>query len=190
MGLWEAMRGRTRRVRPDLDSLFALPGAAITLRTAADLTPTGSGSVCFRAAEGQGFRHTLDEVIALLDADPAAPDVRTDVDSFGYTWLTVERSPDDVAGVCTDLHAVNSALEGQGFGPGLLCTLLPLRGPAGERVGLVYLYKQGTFYPFAPGEGQRRDHLLELRVRDAVAGELPWEQDPQRWLAVWGAPGL
>ena len=190
MGIWDALRGRTRSTRPDLDSLFQVPAAAITLQTAAGLVPTGSGSVCFRAAEGAAFRDTRDEVVALLDADPQAPAVRLDVDEFGFTWLTVEQAPDDVAGICTDLHAVNTALEAQGFGPGLLCSLVPFVDAEGHRVGLVYLYRRGTFYPFAQRPGRTRDVLLERRVRDAVGGELPWESDPQRWLAIWGAPGL
>ncbi len=67
---------------------------------------------------------------------------------------------------------------------------MPFTDGSGQRVGLVYLYGRGTFYPFAPTDGRRRDSLLELRVRDALAGELPVEPDVQRWLAVWGAPGL
>jgi hypothetical protein len=190
MGLWDALRGRSRPTKPDLDSLFLVPSAAVALQTAADLRATGSGSVCFRAAEGAAFRDTQSEVVALLDADPEAPDVRLTVDSYGFTWLTVERDPADAAGLCTDLHAVNTALEAQGFGSGLLCSLVVFADGSGQRVGLVYLYGRGTFYPFAPRDGQQRDSLLELRVRDALAGELPVEADVQRWLAVWGAPGL
>ena len=55
---------------------------------------------------------------------------------------------------------------------------------------LVYLYRRGSFYPFAPSGPQQRDNLLEIQVRDALAAELPMEKDLQRWLAVWGAPGL
>lgn len=190
MGFWDALRGRSRPAQPDLDSLFAVPSAAIALQAATDLRPTGSGSVCFRAAEGAAFRDTQAEVVALLDADPQAPDVLLTVDSFGYTWLTVDGDPVDTAGLCTDLHAVNTALEAQGFGSGLLCSLVPFTDSSGQRVGLVYLYGRGTFYPFAPTDDRRRDSLLELRVRDALAGELRVEPDVQRWLAVWGAPGL
>ena len=67
---------------------------------------------------------------------------------------------------------------------------MPFADGGGNRVGLVYLYKQGTFYPFAPRGPQQRDNLLEIQVRDAVAGELPVEKDLSRWLAVWEAPGL
>ena len=53
----------------------------------------------------------------------------------------------------TDLHAVNSTLQDSGFGPTLLCSLVVFADPDGRRLGLVYLFKQGTFYPFAPAEG-------------------------------------
>ncbi len=35
-----------------------------------------------------------------------------------------------------------------------------------------------------------RDNLLELSVRDQLRHELPMEEDLQRWLALWDAPGL
>ncbi len=42
--------------QPNLDALFSLPSAAITLEAATGLVPTGTGSVCFRAAEGRAFQ--------------------------------------------------------------------------------------------------------------------------------------
>jgi hypothetical protein len=57
-------------------------------------------------------------------------------------------------------------------------------------LGLVYLFKRGTFYPFAPLGGERRDTALELRVKSLLAGELRMEDDLGRWFPVWGAPGL
>ena len=191
MGLWDVITGRTRPKQPQLDSLFLVPSAAITLETTLGLRPTGTGSVCFRAASGQAFRQVQADVVELLNADPDAPDVEVSQDEFGFTWLVVHGSPDDPAGLCTDLHAVNTAIEEQGFGPGLLCSLVPFAGTDGRRVGLVYLYKRGSFYAFAPQPGaKQRDNLLEIQLRDTLAGELPMEQDLGRWLAVWGAPGL
>lgn len=193
MGFWDALTGRHRIKGPDLDSLFLVPSAAVTLQTALGLAPAGSGSVCYRAASGEAFRQLQEEVVALLDDDDEAPDVTLTTDSYGFSWLTVTgdgEGLDRVADVCTDLHAVNTTLEAHGFGSGLLCSLVPFADGTGHRVGLVYLYKQGTFYPFAPRGGQQRDNLLEIQVRDAVAGELPVEQDLSRWLAVWDAPGL
>ena len=67
---------------------------------------------------------------------------------------------------------------------------MPFADASGRRVGLVYLYKQASFYAFAPSGPQARDNLLEMQIRDTLTGELPMEQDLSRWLALWGAPGL
>ena len=190
MGFWDVVTGRSRPKQANLDSLFLVPSAAITLETTIGLRPTGEGSVCFRGAAGGAFQQTQDDVVELLNADPEAPDVQVSRDEYGFTWLVARREPDDTAGLCTDLHAVNTSLEGQGFGPGLLCSVVPFADASGRRVGLVYLYKQASFYAFAPTGPQRRDNLLEMQIRDTLAGELPMEQDLSRWLALWGAPGL
>jgi hypothetical protein len=193
VGLWETISGRSRPKRANLDALFLVPSAAITLQTAAGLTPTGDGSVCFRAAVGAGFHETQVDIVALLESAADAPKVRTSTDEFGFTWLQVHRDPDDpegVAGLCTDLHAVNTTLADQGFATGLLCTVVVFGDSAQRRVGLVYLYKKGTFYPFAPTGPQQRDNLLELQVRDTLHAELPIEPELSGWMALWGAPGL
>ncbi len=190
MGFWDAVTGRSRAKANNLDALFNIPSAAITLQTAAGFTPTGVGSVCFRSAAGAAFAQTRDEVVALIREDPQAPQVEVTEDGFGFTWVVVHRSPDDTSGLCTDLHAVNTSLEIQGFASGLLCSVVPFVDPSGRRVGLVYLSKQGTFYAFAPTGENTRDNLLEMTVRDQLTGELPMETDLSRWFALWGAPGL
>lgn len=191
MKLWDVLTGRSKPVSANLDALFALPTASLTLQAAAGFEPTGLGSVCYREAEGAAFAQTETDIVALLDADEG-PAVEKSTDSFGFTWLLVRHDPSDVAGLVTDLHAVNTSLEAQGFGPGLLCSLVGFADASGRRLGLVYLYKQGTFYPFAPqpGAGQRRDNLLEIQVRDLVKNDLPAEPQLNRWMPVWGAPGL
>jgi hypothetical protein len=188
VGFWDSVRGRTTPKAANLDSLFLVPSAAITLQTAAGLEPTGLGAVCYRGAEGSAFSQTQQDVVDLLDSDDDGADVERSVDRFGFTWLVTRQ--DDMSLLCTDLHAVNTSLEAQGFGGGLLCSIVPFAGADGRKVGLVYLYKQGTFYPFAPLDGERRDNLLELQVRDHLAAELPMEPDLRRWMAVWDAPGL
>jgi hypothetical protein len=192
MGFLDSILGRTRPKQADLDALFGVPSAAITLQASLGLRPTGLGSVCYRAAGGAAFAETEAEILTLLRNADDAPEITTSHDEFGYTWLVVDDDPDDVGGLVTDLHAVNTTLESQGFGPGLLCSLVPFEDAAGRRVGLVYLYKQGTFYPFAPqpGGARQRDSLLEINLRETLSGELPVEQQTSRWLALWGAPGL
>jgi hypothetical protein len=192
MSLLDILLGRSKPVAPDLDRLFALPSAAVSLQSAAGFTPTGQGAVCFATVEGAAFEQTHREVRALLDADAGRIPVELRHDSYGYSWLVSHRSPDQLPQLVNDLHAVNSSMEVNGFGPQLLCSLAGFRDDEGRRLALVYLYKRGTFYPFAPlpGDRQQRDNALELRVRAVLAGELPVEDDLGRWFPVWGAPGL
>jgi hypothetical protein len=189
-GFWGALTGRSKPKKANLDSLFLVPSAAITLQTSLGFVPTGTGSVCFRAPDGAAYQQMQADVVALLRDDADKPDVQVHHDDFGFTWLVVDRVDDDVAGLCTDLHAVNAALEEQGYATGLLCSLVPFHDPSGRTAGLVYLYKQGTFYAFAPTGEKARDNLLEIQLRDTLKDELPMEEDLQRWLALWGAPGL
>lgn len=195
MGIFDALFGRSTPKAANLDALFAVPAAALTLQTTLGLTPTGAGAVCYRSALGAGFADAQSDITALLSSGADAPEVSTTEDEYGFTWLTVQRDGEgthDVGGLVTHLHAVNTTLEAEGYGPALLCSLIPFADVAGRRVALVYLYKRGTFYPFAPAlsGGQQRDNVLEFQLRDALARELPLEPDLQRWLAVWGAPGL
>jgi hypothetical protein len=190
VGFLDALLGRTKPVPPKLDQLFALPGAALTLQADADFRPTGSGSVCFRAAEGRAFSDIEKEVSDLLNMDAGSKPVEVSKDTYGFTWLVCRTSPDDAEGLVTNLHAVNSSLESGGFGPQLLCTIMAFRDPGGRSLGLVYLYKRGTFYPFVPLSGERRDNALELQVRGMLGDDLKIEPDLTRWFPVWGAPGL
>jgi PspA associated protein B len=193
VGFLDALLGRTKVKRADLDQLFAVPSAALTLATAG-FDPVGVGSVCFRASEGGAFAQTEAEIRALLDVD-AGPPVELIKDSYGYSWLLVRHDPADMAGLVTDLHAINLSLQDAGFGPSLLCSLIVFEGPVNaehRRLGLVYLYKRGTFYPFVPlpGADQRRDNAVELQVRALLTDDLRIEPDLSRWFPVWGAPGL
>ena len=194
MGFLDTLFGRTKPVQPKLDDLFALPSAALTLEAASGFTPTGSGSVSFRAVEGKTFADITKDVRELLDMSAGKPDgglpVEVTKDTFGYTWVVSSHMSDDLQGLVTDLHAVNSALLDNGFGPQLLCTLVAFRDAQERRLALVYLYKRGTFYPFAPLAGERRDNALELEVRGSLGDDLKIEQDLTRWFPVWGAPGL
>lgn len=188
MGFLDGILGRSTPPEADLDVLFAIPQAVISLQMEG-FTPTGSGSVCFRDVEGQADDIAMADAEKIIVSSPGSTVTRSD-DRFGFHWLTVTRTDADVSGLVTDLHAVNSSLADAGFGTALLCSTVVFTTPSGTPLGLVYLYKRGTFYPFAPDGGERRDNSLELQVRGVVASDLPVEPDLSRWLAIWGAPGL
>ncbi|WP_329299279.1 hypothetical protein OG410_13045 [Streptomyces sp. NBC_00659] len=194
MGFLDILLGRSKPAAPDLDRLFGLPSAAVTLQAATGFVPTGTGAVCFTSVEGGAFAQARQEAQDLLDADTGrtGPRVEPIRDEYGYSWLVSRRAPDDLPALVSDLHAVNSSLEGTGFGPQLLCSVVGFEDTGQRRLGLVYLYKRGTFFPFAPlaDGGERRDNALELQIKAALADDLRIEQDLARWFPIWGAPGL
>jgi hypothetical protein len=193
MGLLDTILGRTKPAKPDLDDLFALPSAAVTLEAGMRLKPTGVGSVCVKPAEGGGFAGLREQIDELLAIDN---DKYTEVtDSFGFSWITRHGEGGDLSDLVNDLHAVNASLADAGFGPALLCTLVAFTdstaGPeGGSPVGLVYLYKRGTWYPFVPTGKDKRDNAREMQVRAVLGSDLKVEPDLSRWFPVWGAPGL
>jgi hypothetical protein len=188
MGIFDAILGRTKPPQADLDVLFAVPQAALSLQTEGFST-AGTGSVCFRDVEGAADDAVTADAEKLITTSAGASVTRS-ADRFGFQWLTVSRTDHDVTGLVTDLHAVNSSLADAGFGSALLCSTIGFTTPDGKPLALVYLYKRGTFYPFVPIAGDKRDNALELQVRGIVAEDVPVEPDLSTWLAIWGAPGL
>lgn len=187
MRFLDSLLGRSRPVPPNLDALFTLPPAAETLQAALDLHPTGVGAVCFRAAEGAESQRSVDEVLALLQLDS---ELTTSIvrDEYGFTWVVCRQPVPDIADLVTALHAVDSTLSDNGFGPMMLCTAVAFAAAPARRLALVYLFKRGTFYPFAPTGPQHRDTTLELQVRATLSAELRIEPELQRWFPLWNAP--
>ncbi|HEX3705582.1 MAG TPA: hypothetical protein VHV76_03035 [Mycobacteriales bacterium] len=192
MGLLDTVLGRSKPAKPNLDDLFALPGAAVTLQAAADLLPTGVGSVCVKPADGNAFAGLGEQMqqILAIDDETGTAKYEQSTDSFGFSWLTRRTTPDDVSGLITDLHTVNSTLDAAGFGPALLCTLVAFSDGKAPTLGLIYLYKRGTWYPFAPTGKDKRDNMREMQVKAQLGDDLKVEPDLSRWFPVWGAPGL
>ncbi len=188
MKFLDVLLGRTKPKPAKLDALFSLPSAAITLETEAGLRPSGQAGVCFKPLAGTSFASVGHEVRELLKlGEDKQQALHEEDDRYGYHWVILEEPA--LEELVTDIHMVNATLEESGFGSQLLCSVFGLRPEAGGRsLYLVYLYKRGTFYPFAPLDGERRDNELELRIRAVLGDELPVEPELGRWFPLWGAP--
>jgi len=246
LGLLDNLFGRTKPVRPNLDALFALPSAAVTLQTAAGLVVAPKAGICWKPPAGKAaedVRREISELLSIPDdatetPPPATPAVRestdtplptahpeTDTaaippsatppegettepppplmsgvdvgqltqveDSYGYQWLLLDDP--EVDNLVTRVHLVNATLNDNGWGPQLLCSVFGLTptadaDPETKALFLVYLFKRGTFYPFAPDGKEHRDSELELRVRAFAGSDLPVEPDLSRWFPLWDMP--
>lgn len=203
MGLLDAVFGRTKPVPPNLDNLFTLPEAALTLQSSAGLVFTGNAGICWSPPSGQNQADVTKEIADLLAlpdeaSDPGTLTTRVDastitqsVDSFGYRWLLIEERAVDV--LVARVHLANSTIDEAGYGPQLLCSVFALGPEPGasddaKSCYLIYLFKRGTFYPFAPSGNQTRDTQYELRLRSILSEDVAIEPDLSRWFPVWDVP--
>ncbi len=218
MKFLDTLFGRTKPVQANLDSLFSLPSAAVTLESVAGMRPSGRAGVCFKPLAGEGFHEVEDEATSLggssssgngVDgnsggegsdgSDPGASSSKVSLhtvgDSYGYRWVVVDDA--DLEDLVTRVHMVNTTLAEAGYGPQLLCSVFGLANASSTHSAtdieesmsyIVYLYKRGTFYPFAPRPGQQRDNEMELRLKAVLGQDLKMEEDLDRWFPLWGLP--
>ena len=67
MGLFDTLLGRTKPVKANLDALFALPSAAVTLQITSGLVSTKKAGVCFKPPAGQNFTDMQTELEKMLE---------------------------------------------------------------------------------------------------------------------------
>jgi len=189
VGLRDILAGRTKQVQPKLDNLFALPQAAITLETALDLIPSGQAGLLFKAGSGADSITADADILSLLNFDLNSEDVSLTTDDLGFKWLVI-KDP-DLSSLVTHIHGANTTLTENGLGPRLLCAVFGFvdkTPPSEGDIRMVYLLKQGTWYPFAPTGKEQRNNELELRIKAFLETEIPMEKDLSRWMALWDLP--
>jgi hypothetical protein len=188
MGLGDVLFGRKKLRGPNLDKLFALTTAQLTLESELNLKPAGVAAVVFKPLSAGEFARAEQEIDELLSvaAQSSGSQVRRRSDTYGFQWLVVRDR--DFEDLVTSVHLVSSELDARGFGGQLLAALFSFEGHA-TPVHLIYGYKRGTFWPFIPtGKDQERDNAEEIRLKNELEGELPIEPDLTRWLGLFGAP--
>jgi len=130
----DAILGRSKPVASNLDKLFALSGAAITLQVAANLEPLNKAAVVFKPASGAAFANAETEFRAVL-AEIQGVTISSADDSFGYRWILLDAP--DLETIVTASHAVNRSLEDHGFSPQLLCSLFARPPRAARSTGSI-----------------------------------------------------
>jgi hypothetical protein len=188
VGIGNVLFGRRKLKGANLDKLFALSTAAITLETELGLKTAGVAAVVFKPLSVGEFTRAENDIEELLGvaARDSGSEVRRRSDSFGFEWIVIRDK--DIEDLVTTTHLISSELVDRGFGGQLWAAVFRFKG--GEHpVHIIYGYKRGTFWPFIPtGEGQERDNAEELRLKNELDSELPIEPDLARWLGLFNAP--
>lgn len=187
MAFWRRPAPKTA----DLDRMNCLALAATLLQIEPRLVPTGTGSICYRASDDRSFpeaEKSARDLLAHYGANPKSAEIRND--EHGFKWLIARRTSTAYPSLVTALQAASKIFSDNCFGAQLLCAMTVFEGPVKSQAALVYLYKRGTVYPFAPRGGEVRDNRLELAVKKAIEKTVPVESDLTRWFPVWDAPVL
>lgn len=189
MGLRDALKallGTTDLPRANLDSLFAITTASITLQTAANLKPARTAGLCFRPIESSRYEAAKKEIEELLQFSrkESGSAYRLETDAYRFTWVIFEDP--DFEDLAAGIHLVSQTLIERGFGEYLLCAIF--RFENAKPVYWIYSFKQGRYYPFIPESAKTRDNAFEFRLRSLLERELPMERDVEQWYPLWGIP--
>jgi hypothetical protein len=145
--IFDVLLGRSRPVQANLDALFGLVGAQITLQASESLVPTAQAGVCFKPVAGRSFSDTATEANQLLGlassqsagsqlvgsqlegsqagapspVPSVGPVVHQEDDEYGFHWIV--QTVADFQELVNQVHLINSTLQDNGYGPQLLCTV-------------------------------------------------------------------
>jgi hypothetical protein len=189
MGFLDVLTGRRKLAKPAPDRLFAISTAYVTLETSLEITSRGTAAIVFQplaTADFEGIVREMEEVVRATASDSGTT-VATDDDSYGFRWLILRGG--DFDQLVVGINAVSGALEAGGYGERVLCAVFAFNDRQKRPLYWIYNYKRGAFYPFVPaGSEHQRDNERELVLKAQLGGELPIEQELDRWFPLWGIP--
>lgn len=203
MGFLDAIFGGTRLSRPRTERFFALATAGITLEEQLGWKHGGRAGLCLKPVTTGDFQRTKSELTDLmrLAARDTATTVEVVKDEYGYLWIVL--ADPDFEDLVNLVHMAAQTIQEHGYGGQLLSAIFRFSHLESQfPVYLIYNYKRGSFYPFAPMQTTKpepkmfpsptiveaRDNSLELRVGAVMERELPMEKDLTRWYPLWDCP--
>lgn len=176
----EASAGRDA----DPEDLFGMSTAYMTMQADLGFTHAGEAALCFSAVDSADFQDTLEEVRDILAAgeEETGTVARLNADDHGYQWFVLEDAdPEDLL---TSIHFAADTFVERGYGSRLLAAVFGfLDGDAPAY--WIYSFRRGSYYPFAPRVGRKRDSSTEFKLRSVLDGELTIEPDEEYWYPLW-----
>ena len=188
----DAVLGRSRLPKANLEAFFALTTAQTTLQVELGLLPAGRAGVCIKpvtSADYRAIETTVRDLINLAGKEFKS-EIKTSADEYGYQWyIFADPQFEDLASL---VHLVSKAFTEEAYSEQLLSAVFKFtdqsNGSPHRDVYLTYNYKRGTFYPFAPSGHRSRDNAMEIRLASLLERELPVEKEPGRWYPIWNCP--
>lgn len=190
MGFFDALFGRNKPPKAQIDPFFALSTALISF---AELGWESSGrcGLVLKPATSLYFQKAAEELRDLLQLSIKETKTKLIVqdDDYRYRWLLFEDPDfDDLVGL---IHMSAQTLRESGYDTQLLAAVFRFEQQTKQApLYLIYNYKRGTFYPFLPlnRESEQRDSHEEQRLFTMLEKELPWEKEISFWYPIRGCP--
>ena len=180
----KAAADATREADPD--DLFEMSTAAVTMEATLDYAPAGEAALCFAAVDSTDFAAAVDEVeqILAVGEEETGTVARLHEDDYGYHWVVL--ADEEFEDLVTTVHFAVRTLADTGFGSRLLAAVFAFERPDADRpVYWIYSFRRGSFYPFAPTDGESRDERAEFKLAGVMDGELSVEDDEAYWYPLW-----
>ena len=181
---WSAETDATREADPE--DLFGMSTAYLTMEADLGFVPTGDAALCFADVDSTAFQEARGQVEAVLELGEAETGTTADFieDSHGYHWVVLHDA--EFEDLVTSVHFAADTLIEEGFGSRLLAALFAFERD-GTTAYWVYSFRRGTYYPFVPSGGRKRDQKTEFKLESVLDGELSIEDDTAYWYPLWPA---
>ena len=189
MGFLDAFLGKSKVAAPaSSDRLFALTTAYVDLQTIQGITTRGAAGIVFQQIATADFRQIVADTQELLQGTGQETGSKIELvdDEFGYKWVVVR--DDDLEDLVVSVNTVADNLSVGGYADRILAAVFSFEDAQKQPLYLIYNYKRGTWYPFAPTGKDKRDNSREMQVRAMLGEDLKVEPDLSRWFPLWGTP--
>lgn len=186
MGFLDFLLGVRNLPVANVDKLFSISTAAVTMEDKIGAKPTGRSGICFKTFESKGFEEVKSDIIQILKSNEFGMRSRVVSDEYGYTWIVLEGR--DLEDIVTGIHIVSQLLIDAGYEQYILCAVFEF-SRKNQIIYWIYNYKRGKFYPFIPREKeQSRDMRSEFGLKTLVSDEMPVDDVIEYWYPIWGVP--
>jgi hypothetical protein len=190
MGFFDALFGRNKPPKAQIDPFFALSTALVSF---AELGWESSGrcGLALKPATSIYFQTAAEELRDLLQLSVTETKTKLEIrdDEYHYRWLLfTDPDFDDLLGL---IYMSAQTLKESGYDTQLLAAVFRFEQQAKTApFYLIYNYKRGTFYPFLPidRKSEQRNNHEEQRLFTMLEKDLPWEKDVSLWYPIRGCP--
>lgn len=170
--------------KADPSDLIALSRVSLAVETNMGYEACKVGGLAFSDIDDQEFDKALDEVKGVIRSSDDTQDAELDIkDIHGTQWIVV--NDEDIESLVANLQFGASAMESVEYSSRLLAAVLPFKNDNDDYIYVIYSFRRGSFYPFAPKSLDERDSKIERRLSTILEDEIDVEDDRSYWYPLW-----